>query len=343
MSFLGKLHGDAEVAELVSSARMLTHMREVEVAYLFALAAAGRVETEQAERVAAVMRTTILDDKSLRDATLRDGVVVPDLIRQLRQDLCAEDAAIVHTGMTSQDVVDTALMMALRDVIAVMSGRLKVVIAGLEHLTARFGAEPLMGRTRHQAALPITVGHRIAEWRAPLPGLMDQLTTMRSDLICLQLGGSVGLGDAFKEGVATHMAQSLGLHVPDACWHTNRHRVVGFGDWLSHVTGALGKIGRDVTLMAQQGIDAITLTGGGGSSAMAHKQNPILAETLVTFAQFNASQVGGLHHALVHEQERSGTAWALEWMILPLMIETTATALRHTEALLGNVTAMGDA
>jgi 3-carboxy-cis,cis-muconate cycloisomerase len=137
------------------------------------------------------------------------------------------------------------------------------------------------------------------------------------------------------------MAARLGLTVPDYVPHAARDHIARLGGWLSEVTGALGKIGQDVALMAQNEIAEIALSGGGGSSAMAHKQNPVLAELLVSLARFNAVQVSGLHQALVHEQERSGAAWTLEWMVLPQMLNATGTALLHANALLGGVERMG--
>ena len=137
------------------------------------------------------------------------------------------------------------------------------------------------------------------------------------------------------------LAVSLGLSVPDYVPHAARDRIAALGGWLSLVTGALGKLGQDVALMAQNEIGEIALAGGGGSSAMAHKQNPVRAEVLVSLARFNAVQVSGLHQALVHEQERSGAAWTLEWLILPQMLNATGTALVHAEVLLGRVRRIG--
>jgi 3-carboxy-cis,cis-muconate cycloisomerase len=141
---------------------------------------------------------------------------------------------------------------------------------------------------------------------------------MSPRLLRLQCGGPVGISSG--DNLAAH----LGLVAPAKSWHTMRD---GFGElagWLSLVSGSLGKIGIDISLMVQQGIDEISLVGGGSSSAMPHKLNPILAELLVTLARYNATQVSGMHQALVHEQERSGAAWALEWMILPNMLNATA-------------------
>ena len=138
------------------------------------------------------------------------------------------------------------------------------------------------------------------------------------------------------------MAADLGL-APAPCWHTDRAALAELGGWLSLVSGGLGKIGHDLALMAQQGVGAVCLRAGGRSSAMAHKVNPVGAELLVTLARFNAVQLPGMHLALDHEQERSGISWTLEWLILPVMCETTGAGLRGAIALLGDIERMGEA
>lgn len=100
-------------------------------------------------------------------------------------------------------------------------------------------------------------------------------------------------------------------------------------------------MGQDILLMSQQGIDEISLRSGGSSSAMQHKKNPVLAELLVTLARFNAVQVGGMHHAMIHEQERSGSAWMLEWMILPQMAMATGRALSAAIEVCQSIESMG--
>ena len=138
------------------------------------------------------------------------------------------------------------------------------------------------------------------------------------------------------------MAAELGLAYAPDCWHTTRDALADYANWLSLVTGSLGKMGQDICLMAQQGLDEAMLGGGGGSSAMPHKRNPVKAEALVTLARFNAVQVGGMHQALVHEQERSGAAWSLEWLILPQMTVAAAASLSTGIALLNSVERLGD-
>ena len=273
-----------------------------------------------------------------------DGVVVPALVRSLRAALPEQCHPALHSGMTSQDVTDTATILALKPVCALFSERLQSLISSLTELKAAQGGHFLMGRTRMQAALPITVADRMDSWTRPLADHLDRLDRLTDGLLRLQLGGAVGTRHAMGghgEEIAALMAQELGLKTASPCWHTDRSAMAEFAGWLSLVTGSLGKIGQDIALMAQQGIDEIRLSGGGGSSAMPHKQNPVLAELLVTLARYNATLLPGMHHALVHEQERSGAAWALEWMILPQSALTTGRALTATAALLGQIQSLG--
>jgi len=200
-----------------------------------------------------------------------------------------------------------------------------------------------MGRTRMQAGLEINVAHRIQSWRQPLVDHLAGLETLTPRIARLQLGGAVGTRHGFGDDadrIATHMAQTLGLSAGPV-WHTDRSGISEYAGRLSLITGSLGKFGQEIALMAQQGIDEVTLTGGGGSSAMPHKSNPVLAELLVTLARFNASLIAGIHQALIPEQERSGAAWMLEWMILPQMAATTGRALTAADTLAHQIRQIG--
>ena len=200
-----------------------------------------------------------------------------------------------------------------------------------------------MGRTRMQAAVPITVRDRIDAWRGPLSRHRRRLDVLKQNFPVVQFGGAAGTLDKLGDkgpAIRKQMAAILGLKdLPQ--WHNQRDMIVDFADLLSQISGSLGKIGQDISLLAQAG-DEIALEDGGKSSAMPHKQNPVLAELLVSLARYNATQISGMHHALIHEQERSGAAWTLEWMILPSMVTTTVTALRSGIRLLGSITGLGE-
>jgi len=211
-------------------------------------------------------------------------------------------------------------------------------------LAAEKGHAPLMARTRMQAALPITVAERVQIWRQPLKDHIAALEVLRPRVERLQLGGAVGTRHAFADDgarIASEMAQVLNLNTAPA-WHTDRTSMAEYAGRLSLIAGSLGKFGQDIALMSQQGIDEVSLRSGGGSSAMPHKSNPILAELLVTLARFNATQIAGLHQALIHEQERSGSAWMIEWMILPQMTVATGRALTTSNELLHDILKIGN-
>lgn len=301
------------------------------------------VPAEAATAIGAKLANFKPDIGRLRDGTARDGVVVPELVRQLRLAVGEPYAKHLHFGATSQDVIDTAKMLLLAPVLANFDLRLSQTDALFADLDSRFGGNPLTGRTRMQAAIPITASDRIESWLTPLLHHRTRLETLKPSLLVIQFGGAAGtleqLGGKAKL-VRRTLAEELGLGDAQQ-WHSQRDRIADLASWLSLVTGSLGKFGQDIALMAEVG-DEISLRGGGGSSTMPHKQNPVAAEILVTLARFNAVQLSGMHQALVHEQERSGSAWTLEWLILPQMILATAAALRIAGELLGNIQSLGD-
>lgn len=341
-SFLGGLFGDAEISALFGAEADVQAMLRFETALAEAEAAVGVISHQHAARIVAAITTASIDHNALRDGVSKDGVVIPELVRQLRAAVGADAAASVHFGATSQDVIDTSLMLRLKVAADILQRRLSACIAGLESVGARDGSNALMGHTRMQAAIPIAVEDRLASWRHPLIRHRLRLTNFGHAGFCLQFGGAAGsleaLGGKGAE-VRAELAQRLEL-TDTPQWHSQRDGIVEFAGILTMITGSLGKIGQDVALLAQSG-DEIRLSGGGGSSAMPHKQNPVLAETLVTLARFNAVQISALHQSMVHEQERSGAAWALEWLVLPQMVVATGAALRMADRLLGQVQALG--
>jgi len=340
--YLSGLLGDEEVAALFSVAAELEAMLAFEVALAKAEAAEGIIPADAAETIAETAHRFSPDVASLREATKRDGVVVSDFVRQLRVAVGEVHGRHVHFGATSQDVVDSGLMLRLARVLPILENRLVALGARLDGLSGDFGERPLMGRTRMQAAIPITVDDRVAAWRTPLERHGERLRSFAAAGLAVQFGGAAGtlekLGDRAPAVRAT-IARELGL-ADRPQWHSQRERIVELGGLLAAITGSLGKIGQDIALMADRG-DEIALAGGGGSSAMPHKQNPVAAEVLVTLARFNAAQLGGLAQAAVHEQERSGAAWTLEWLLLPQMVVASGAALCLAGDLVSSVRRLG--
>jgi 3-carboxy-cis,cis-muconate cycloisomerase len=337
--FLSGLLGDEEIARHLSADADIKAMLCFETALARAQAGLGLIPTGAAEQIAAACNTFKPDFARLRAAVGSDSVVIPELVKQLRHAVGGDAASHIHFGATSQDAIDTSLMLRMKAIHAIFIDRIRQILALLDGLDHRFGSNRLMGYTRMQAAIPIHVSDRLESWRGPLS---RQLTTLTGLEFPAQLGGAAGSLDKLgSDGAAVRaaLAEELGL-ADTRQWQSQRDRIADIGHHLSLVTGALGKIGQDFALMAQSGSE-ISMSGGGKSSAMAHKQNPVGAETLVALARFNAVQLSGLHQAMVHEQERSGAAWTLEWLILPQMVMASAASLRLTGETLAHIERMG--
>lgn len=298
---------------------------------------AGLIPVEAANAIGEALARLVPDRDRLRIATARDGVVVPELVRQMRVAVGEAHGAHVHFGATSQDVIDTSLALRLGQVVAILDARLDALVQRLGVIEARDGAVETMAHTRMQAAIAVPAARKIASWRDPLERHRQKLAGIRNDVLVLTLGGAAGtlenLGNRAGD-IARNMGAQLGLRVVERPRHNERDGLASLAGWLSLVTGSLGKMGQDIALMAQSEIGEVKLSSGGGSSAMPHKVNPVGAETLVTLARFNATLLAGMHQSLVHENERSGAAWTLEWMLLPQMAAAAGAATRTADQLL---------
>jgi len=336
---LQALMGDAAAAALFTREAELQAMLRVEAALATAEAEAGLGAPAAAAAIEAACGAFRPDWPRLTAGLTQDGVMVPALVRALRAAVGPTVAPSVHKGATSQDIIDTALILRLKPALGLIEQRTRDLLAALEELAARQGGLPLMAHTRMQAALPFTVADKVDTWRAPLRRHLQRLDELRPRLLVVQLGGPVGtraeLGSA-ADAVAAGLAQRLDLAVA-VPWHSARDAIGELAAWLSLLAGTLGKIGQDVALLAQSEVGVVRVEGSGGSSAMPHKANPVAAELLVAAARYVAGSLGTLHQALVHENERSGAAWTLEWMVLPSMVICVAGALARAGAL---VTAM---
>jgi len=338
---LAGLLGDPDIAAWFTPEAEIAAMLGFESALARAEAACGVIPEPAAAEIVGLISGFSPDMPALAEASARDGLIVPALVSQLRAAISEANRTHLHFGSTSQDVIDTALVLRLAPCLDILEDRLGDILAALETFSEAHGTQPLMGRTRMQRAIAIRYADRLDNWITPLREVLDDLATVRASAIRLQCGGAAGtldrLGDAGPR-VAAALGQELGLPVPARHWQTNRRGLIALTHWCAAMTAALGKIGQDVTLMTQNEIGELRVTSGGGSSAMPHKVNPINAEALVTLNRFVAVQSGGMQLAAVHEQERSGTSWTLEWMLLPQIVAATGVASLRAKALLGSIT-----
>ncbi|WP_169544747.1 3-carboxy-cis,cis-muconate cycloisomerase [Sneathiella aquimaris] len=341
---LGKLLGNSEMALLFSAEEDVACMLAFEGALARVQGRAGIIPDSAVSVIMEGLSSFQPNWKDLAEQTEIDGVVVPGLIRQIRQNLSKEIQAYLHYGATSQDVIDTSLALRLKRATALLRRQMEEVLAELERLKIQFGQNGLIARTRMQQAIPTSAAEKINRWQQPLTKLTQSADAMSQDVAVLQFGGAVGTLDKLGDkgtAIGRALAEELDLSFETACRHTDRSSLISYSNWLSQITTAVGKVGQDIVLMNQNEVEEIQLKGAGGSSAMPHKKNPVLAEILITLARFNATQVGGMHVSAVHENERSGASWTLEWLILPQMVMATAVSLKQSIKLLKNVDHMG--
>jgi 3-carboxy-cis,cis-muconate cycloisomerase len=336
----GDLFCDPAARRLLDDRAQIEAMLRFEGALAEAQGEVGVIPQDAAAAIARAASSLAIEPARLAAETARDGVPVPALVAALRQATGGQAASYVHWGATSQDVMDTGLVLRLRDLLDLYRERMAATASSLAALARRYRHQPMAGRTRSQQATPTTFGLKAAGWLAPMVRHRDRLAELRPRLLRLSLGGASGTLSAMGErapAVEKALARRLDLGIAPSPWHAQRDALLELGGWLSQATASLGKMGLDLTLLAQSEVGEVRLAGG-GSSTMPNKANPISAETLVSLARFNAGQIGLLHQAALQEHERGGPGWALEWLTLAPMAAATAGAFSQALSCLEGLT-----
>jgi 3-carboxy-cis,cis-muconate cycloisomerase len=297
----------------VSDEAWLAAMLAVEAALASASAAAGVIPSTAAHSIAAACRSLRPDPAAIGRAAAAHGTPVLPLVEAIRAAVPESDREFVHRGATSQDVLDSAAMLVAKRAIAEIRSDLEGAAAAAAGLAKAHRDTPMVGRTLLQQAVPVTFGLTAAGWLAGLDAAAAGLARVR---LTAQLGGAAGtlagLGPA-GPAVVTGFAERLGLCAPDLPWHTERSRVTEMAGALGVTAGALGKVARDVTLLAQNEVGEVSDGTPGGSTAMAHKRNPVAAVSALAAAAQAPGLVGTLLAAAVQEHQRAAGGWHAEW------------------------------
>ncbi|WP_230194112.1 3-carboxy-cis,cis-muconate cycloisomerase [Streptomyces coriariae] len=279
------------------------------------------------------------DVRSLAGRARGGGNPVIPLVADLTKAVGEEYGPYVHRGATSQDIMDTATMLVAVRTLDLLLADLDRVQRALARLAAAHRDTPMPGRTLTQHAVPTTFGLKAAGWRSLVLDARDRVTAVR-DALPAQLGGAAGTLAAFTAygapdatALPAAFARELGLRAPLLPWHTLRTPIADLAGCLALSAGALGKVATDVLTLARTEIAEVAESGGGGSSAMPHKANPVRS-TLIAAAARRAPQLAAtLYGSLAAEDERPAGAWHAEWEPLRELLRLTGGAARDAAEL----------
>jgi 3-carboxy-cis,cis-muconate cycloisomerase len=317
---------------------------EFEVALVLALADAGIAPAEEAAEVAAACRLGVADPEAVLASTWEDGTPIIELVKSVSASVGNESARKwLHFGATSQDAIDTGLMIQASRGLGTIDTRLCAIARLLRELAVEYRDQPHMGRTFLQEARPTTFGFRTAMWLDAVIGHVDELRRQHNCLQ-IQLGGPVGTLAAYGDkgpDVVSSVAGRLGLAKPSIAWHTNRTPVIALAQAVERAALTMGTIGSDVATLASSGIGEVSVRSG-ASSSMPEKRNPLDAIRAVAAAQACAGAVAMLSSALGHELDRGVGGWHVEWMALPLVFHTSGAAVTAIETCLQSLEVDGE-
>jgi 3-carboxy-cis,cis-muconate cycloisomerase len=340
----GALWGTAEMRALFSDATRLQLMLDVEAALARAEAGLGLVPRQAAEAITKAARVENLRTESIAEGVRKDGVPIPALVSELGRVAGEEASRYIHLGATTQDILDTALVLQVRLALE----HLRRDLIALAHTLAKRANEyrdtPMAGRTHMQQAVPTTFGLKCAVWAAPLAAHVERLDEAARRGLVVQFGGAAGTLAALGANgvaVAEAFAHELGLGVPDLPWHVARDTMTEVAALLGLVCGSLSKIALDVALLMQTEVAEVFEpyeAGRGGSSTMPQKRNPVAAEYIIAAARGVHALAPLMLTAMAQDHERATGAWQSEALALPQCFVLCSGAMAHTLAIAEGMT-----
>ncbi|MEM9577994.1 MAG: lyase family protein [Pseudomonadota bacterium] len=327
-----KLFPTGEAGRLFSDSAAIRAMLLVEGALAKVQGQAGVIPEVSAAAIHRASLEIQIDPGALAEGTGRNGVCIRALVSAFRAEMNApEHAQYVHWGATSQDIIDTGLMLRLRQLLSLAEADLRALLDQLAQMADAHAETPMAARTYGQVSTPTTWGAVVAQWGMPLADALEALPGLRAAALWVSLSGASGTASALgaeAPALRAALAEGLGLFDPGRSWHTDRGPILRITDWIAGVTATLGNMGSTLSALSASGIEEIRFNVAGGSSTMPQKQNPVQAETLIALAHQTYGLQGTLRAAGPHQHQRDGAAWFSEWMALPQIALSCAAALQ---------------
>jgi 3-carboxy-cis,cis-muconate cycloisomerase len=334
--------GTPAMREVFSDYSLISRYAEVEIALAKAEARCGVIPAQAAEEIAKRTNVSALDFDLLRQETDIVGYPILPLVHQMVKQ-CGDAGRYVHWGATTQDIMDTAVILQVRAGLEIIEADISAMRDILAGLSKRYRDTPMAGRTHLQQALPVTFGYKTAIWLAMFDRHAERLAQLKPRVLVGQFAGAAGtlasLGDKGFE-VQTALCDELGLGVPVSTWHVARDGLAEAINFLALVTGSLGKIALDIMLMASTEFGEVYepfVKGRGASSTMPQKRNPISSELMLAAAKGVRQHAGLMLDAMVQDFERATGPWHAEWMAIPESFVLTAGSLHQAKFALGGL------
>ena len=335
-SLVNALVAAPATAEAFSDSATLRQMLRFEAALARAAAAARLIPRRHATVIAEACDPVLYDPATLVPAARRSLTLTVAVVTALTEEVRRRDseaAAYVHWGATSQDVIDTAMVLQLGEAVPPLLARLPGIVDAFVRLARKHRRTPLLGRTLLQPATPLAFGQKVAGWASDIDRAARRLEASFVETQILQFGGASGSLSALgarAERVMKALAKQLDLALPPAPWFAQRVRVAAFAQDAALVVGALGKAARDIALMGQFELGEVAEPSGpgrGSSSTMPHKRNPVGAGLVLTAAARAPQLAATLVSALPQEHERALGGWQAEWTTLAQLVESLGSAV----------------
>lgn len=346
-AIFGDLFGTPAMRGIFSDEAVVRRYVEVEVALARAQARMGIIPEAAAAEIAQKADASSMDIAKLKSETDVVGYPIVGVVHQMARQ-CGDAGRYVHWGATTQDIMDTATVLQLREAIALVAADLTSIETALISLTSRHRDTVMAGRTHLQHALPVTFGYKAAVWLSMIQRHRQRLEQLKPRLLVAQFSGAAGtLASLGHEGLAVQaaLADELQLVRPEITWHAARDSMAEAVSFLGLVTGTLAKIATDVMLLMQTEVGEVFepfVPGRGSSSTMPQKRNPISCEMIVALAKAVRQHVGLMLDAMVADHERATGPWHLEWIAVPQSLIAAAGALHQAGFMLAGLVVAPD-
>ena len=326
-----------DIDKFFSNSSLIQKYLDVEVALAKVQADLGLIPAEAAKAIASNALLSNIDMAMFEKDFDRVGFPIVGLIKQLGNCIPDGFAEYLHWGATTQDIMDTSLILVLEEVCQYLEKELDVLIELLQNLAEKHKSSLMVGRSQLQQATPITFGYKVAGWLAPIVRYKSRLHQIKSSVLQVQFGGAVGTLASLGE-IGFQVREKLGIQLklesPNLTWHTQRDTLTEFMSFIAMVTTSLSKIAQDILFMTQSEVRELTEKGEGKSSTMPNKRNPVITQKVLVAGKMARSGLQALLESSIQDHERGTATWQMEWNLIPSITSHGFYALKTLNGLL---------